>query len=261
MLLRFGRFLEFYPNRQCHVYHPACAQPGHLLAGAGAAADIAAAHHHSVTLTPAGKIFSSECQKLLKDLQRVSERARSAQTGQIGSVRIGFQRDNFETYIADFVNLFRHSHSDIALELLPFSVNELNNALQEKTADAVISGGPPANESIRSLMIANLPECVALPLDHPLADREVLDMRELKNEKFIAMSRSISCSGFESIIHKSLVAGFEAQIVAQVELLPTLMTLVACGQGISILHRDMLARSNGRIAFVPLRSVSYFRRF
>lgn len=216
---------------------------------------------HSVTLTPAGKIFSSECQKLLKDLQRVSERARSAQTGQIGSVRIGFQRDNFETYIADFVNLFRHSHSDIALELLPFSVNELNNALQEKAADAVISGGPPANESIRSLMIANLPECVALPLDHPLADREVLDMRELKNEKFIAMSRSISCSGFESIIHKSLVAGFEAQIVAQVELLPTLMTLVACGQGISILHRDMLARSNGRIAFVPLRSVSYFRRF
>lgn len=216
---------------------------------------------HSVTLTPVGKIFSRECQKLLKDLQRVSERARSAQTGQIGSVRIGFQRDNFETYIADFVNLFRHSHSDIALELLPFSVNELNNALQEKTADAVISGGPPANESIRSLMIANLPECVALPLDHPLADREVLDMRELKNEKFIAMSRSISCSGFESIIHKSLVAGFEAQIVAQVELLPTLMTLVACGQGISILHRDMLARSNGRIAFVPLRSVSYFRRF
>ena len=216
---------------------------------------------HSVTLTPAGKIFSRECQKLLKDLQRVSERARSAQTGQVGSVRIGFQRDNFETYIADFVNLFRHSHSDIALELLPFSVNELNNALQEKTADAVISGGPPANESIRSLMIANLPECVALPLDHPLADREVLDMRELKNEKFIAMSRSISCSGFESIIHKSLVAGFEAPIVAQVELLPTLMTLVACGQGISILHRDMLARSNGRIAFVPLRSVSYFRRF
>ena len=216
---------------------------------------------HSVTLTPAGKIFSSECQKLLKDLQRVSERARSAQTGQVGSVRIGFQRDNFETYIADFVNLFRHSHSNIALELLPFSVNELNNALQEKTADAVISGGPPANESIRSLMIANLPECVALPLDHPLADREVLDMRELKNEKFIAMSRSISCSGFESIIHKSLVAGFEAQIMAQVELLPTLMTLVACGQGISILHRDMLARSNGRIAFVPLRSISYFRRF
>ena len=113
-------------------------------------------------------------------------------------MRIGFQRDNFETYIADFVNLFRHSHSDIALELLPFSVNELNNALQEKTADAVISGGPPANESIRSLMIANLPECVALPLDHPLADREVLDMRELKNEKFIAMSRSIYCSGFDA---------------------------------------------------------------
>ena len=51
------------------------------------------------------------------------------------------------------------------------------------------------------------------------------------------------------------------QIVAQVDLLPTLMTMVACGQGISILHRDMLPRSNGRIAFVPLRSVSYFRRW
>ena len=133
--------------------------------------------------------------------------------------------------------------------------------LQEKIADAVISGGPPANESIRSLMIANLPECVALPLDHPYANNDILDMRDLKNEKFIAMARSISCSGFESIIQKSLAAGFEAQIVAQVDLLPTLMTMVACGQGISILHRDMLPRSNGRIAFVPLRSVSYFRRW
>lgn len=64
-------------------------------------------------------------------------------------------------------------------------------------------------------------------------------MRDLKNEKFIAMARSISCSGFESIIQKSLAAGFEAQIVAQVDLLPP-VTMVACGQGISILHRDML---------------------
>ena len=198
---------------------------------------------------------------MLKEFQRGSERARSAQAGQIGSVRIGFQRDNFETYIVDFVNLFRRSHTDITLELLPLSVNELNNALQEKIADAVISGGPPANESIRSLMIANLPECVALPLAHPYANNDILDMRDLKNEKFIAMARSISCSGFESIIQKSLAAGFEAQIVAQVDLLPTLMTMVACGQGISILHRDMLPRSNGRIAFVPLRSVSYFRRW
>ena len=86
---------------------------------------------HSVTLTPAGKIFSSECHKMLKEFQRGSERARSAQAGQIGSVRIGFQRDNFETYIVDFVNLFRRSHTDITQELLPLSVNELNNALQE----------------------------------------------------------------------------------------------------------------------------------
>lgn len=49
-------------------------------------------------------------------------------------------------------------------------------------------------------MIANLPECVALPLDHPYANNDILDMRDLKNEKFIAMARSISCSGFESII-------------------------------------------------------------
>ena len=176
-------------------------------------------------------------------------------------MQIGFQQDNFETYIVDFVNQFRRSHADISLELLPLSVNELNSALQERIADAVISGGPPAAESIRSLMIANLPECVALPLDHPMANCEMLEMRDLKNEKFIVMARSISCSGFESVIQKSLAAGFEAQIVAQVELLPTLMTMVACGQGISILHRDMLARSNGRIAFVPLRSVSYFHRW
>ena len=36
---------------------------------------------HSVTLTPAGKIFSRECQKMLKDFQRGGERGENARQG------------------------------------------------------------------------------------------------------------------------------------------------------------------------------------
>lgn len=216
---------------------------------------------HNVTLTPAGRVFAQECVRILDDFRRGTNRARSAQVGQIGSLQVGFQRDTFETFVVDCLNDFRTQHPDIALELFPFSPTTLLSSLGEHTVDAVIAGGMPPATTTQSLLIASRQECAVFPLDHPLAKRESVTMQELREEPFIVMSRSVSCGGYESVIQKALDAGFEARIVAQVDLVPTLMTLVACGQGISILHHDMAASVNGRLAFVPIRGVPLFRRW
>lgn len=216
---------------------------------------------HNVRLTSAGKTFARECEILLRGFRLGTTRARSAQSGKIGSIRVGFPRDIFETFVVDFLNMFRQKHPDIALELVPHSLTGLRNALVEKSVDVIITGGLPPADTTKKLLLACRQECVVLPLDHPLADRESIHMEELRDEKFVVMSRSISFSGYESIIQKALEAGFEAQIVAQVEFVPTLMTMVACGTGISILHRDMIASASDRIAFVPLENIPTFKRW
>ena len=50
-------------------------------------------------------------------------------------------------------------------------------------------------------------------------------------------------------------------IVATAESVPSLMMLVACGVGISVLYQDLAINAYDRLRFVPLEEVEKFRRY
>lgn len=216
---------------------------------------------HKVTLTPAGKVFYNECTKLLYGLRQGINRSRAEQNDLVSTIYIGLQRDVFEPFAVDFINEFQKRNPNVDVNIIPSSPTELLTLLMEKKADAVIAGGMPPLNTISRLLLSSRKEYAALPPGHPLAKRKSLDMRELKNEDFIVMSRTLSSAGYESINQKALDAGFELRIVAQADYVPILMTMVACGKGVSILHKDMIPIADGKIAFVPLENVCDFERW
>lgn len=217
---------------------------------------------HSVTLTPAGKAFAQDCVSILKDYRQSIIHAKNAQEGHVGSIRVGFQRDTFEPFAVDFFRQFERENPDIALELLPLSPAGLPRALETGEADAVVAGGKlPRFEGARRALLASRKKCVVLAPDHPLASCKSLQMKQLRSERFIVMSRTASCSGHESIIHEAQMAGFEPQIVGQVDFVPSLMMMVACGRGISVLYKDLEDSCWGRVAFVPLEEVETLDRW
>lgn len=216
----------------------------------------------SVSLTVAGKMFAEECRKIIEAFENGVSRAKLAVTGSVGVLRLGFQRDTFETFTVDLVRAFSAARPEITVDLVPCSPTQLIHGLEYSELDAIIAGDnavpfTPTNH----LLLSSRIECAALPEGHPLASRQFVRLAELKDENFITMSPSASRLGFESLIQKTMNAGFSPKIVAQVDHVPSLLMLIACGKGISILYHDLERNSDGKVAFVPLEDVVPFRRW
>ncbi len=214
-----------------------------------------------VALTPAGKAFAEECPAIINAYRTSVLKAELAQKGSIGTLKVGFQRDTFEPFTVDLIKTFTQRFPNIFVELIPLSPSELLQAFDGRSVDAVVAGGVPQTESAKRLLLNSRVECAALPLGHPFENRESIRMEELKGEKFVIMSRNASCSGYESIIQKAIDAGFTPQIVAETDYVPSVLMLVACNKGISILYKDLESTARGKVKFVPLENVKTFDRW
>lgn len=74
---------------------------------------------------------------------------------------------------------------------------------------------------------------VALPTDHPLSHRKIIQLADLKNEKFIMLAKnSLLYNPVLALCHK---AGFDPQIVFTSDRISTILKMVGDHQGIAIL--------------------------
>lgn len=216
----------------------------------------------SVSLTAAGKLFAEECRKIISSFESGVTRAKMAVSGTIGVLRLGFQRDTFEPFTVDLVRSFSTRHPDITVDLVPCSPTGQIRGLEYGELDAIIAGDNATSFSPDNhLLLSSRVECAALPEGHRLGTRKFIRLEELKNENFITMSPSASRLGFESLIQKTMNAGFSPKIVAQVDHVPSLLMLIACGKGVSILYRNLEKNADGKVVFVPLEDVVPFRRW
>ncbi|GAA4606030.1 LysR family transcriptional regulator [Actinoallomurus liliacearum] len=76
---------------------------------------------------------------------------------------------------------------------------------------------------------------LALPADHPLADREVIDLADLRGEMWIAQSAGAICRDW--LEHTLRTAGLEPRISHTADEYATQLALVAAGLGSAILPR------------------------
>ena len=215
----------------------------------------------SVELTAAGRRFARHIAASMDAFQDAVEDARLARDEIVGSLRLGIQADTFEPFVVDLVTRFRKEHPQIELRLYPMSVSKLQRGINNGTLDLVVGAKETNLRNPGQLLLSERSECVALPAGHPLADRESLHMEELRDETFVAMSPTASASGHYLLLKYANDAGFSPRIIASADSVPSLMMMVACSIGISILYQDLSVNAHGRIRFVPLDGVPTFKRF
>jgi DNA-binding transcriptional LysR family regulator len=215
----------------------------------------------TVELTPAGRVFADFCAGSLDALRHSVEEARLARDGITGSLKLGIQQDTFEPFSVDLIRRFRRDHPGIELEIRPYSLSRMVQKLNAGKVDLIIGPGKSNLKQPGSLLLNERPECAVLPPEHPLAARECLRIEELREENFVAMSPTASTSGHYLLLKYAEDAGFLPRIVATADCVPTLMMMVACGIGISVLYRDLAISTHHRLSFVPLEGLPSFKRY
>ena len=80
---------------------------------------------------------------------------------------------------------------------------------------------------------------VALPIGHPLTQKEKISSNDLSNENFVLYRRSSGQGLYDNILYSCYQAGFSPRIIQEAPRPTATLNLVAAGIGITIVPASM----------------------
>ncbi|HSV89764.1 MAG TPA: LysR family transcriptional regulator [Nitrospiraceae bacterium] len=198
-------------------------------------------NRRKTTLTAAGFAFRDDAAAALSQLEQAIRRARLAASGKVGRLRIGFISTAGSEIVPDIVRQFRALNPEVEFSLRNILTAEQVQMLENGSLDIgflrLPIGGYPALDVVT---VHREPFVLVVPSSHPLAKRKSVRLRELAGQDFVMYERTYA-PGFHDLIFGMLS---DARIVPNVcqtaGEIPTLVSLVASGMGITILPASVV---------------------
>jgi DNA-binding transcriptional LysR family regulator len=138
--------------------------------------------------TDVGHALASAIPKMLADYDAAIATARRLARGQRDLLRIGYLGSAAQTFLDPALAVLRHSHPEVKVKLLDLSPGEQIAGLRKGELDLAITGqeGGFASSEFYTRKLATLPVIAVMPDDHPLARRKKIQLKELRNERFLS---------------------------------------------------------------------------
>lgn len=200
-----------------------------------------------VSLTVAGKRFLPYARRIVAAVQSGVTVARE---GTPNSLKIGFV-SSASMLLVPIMRKFREIHPDVDLRISEASTSRQSEMLTTGELDVGLLRAPWARPGFMSDVVARDKLCLVLANDHPLADKPGLKLADLVNERFVFFHRELGPGFFDTAIAACNRAGLSPQLDQVAGSTLTIVSLVAAGQGFSLVPSILAATSNGVTARTP----------
>jgi molybdate transport repressor ModE-like protein len=193
-----------------------------------------------VRLTDAAELLVEHTSRILSMVQRAEAELEAHRDDVIGHLRLSGTPTAVRGLLPHALTSLRESHPGLRLELNEEEPHESLPAMVRGDADLAMVvdwvGSPldlPAGMS-RAPLMEDIGD-IALPADHPLAHRELLEIDEILTLPWISWSKASICNEW---LHDMIRArGAEPRIVHNVEEHQTKLALIAAGIGAAVMPR------------------------
>lgn len=212
-----------------------------------------------ITLTPAGQAFLTEVKLALHHAEMASHAAKRADRGETGRVRIGYvssalAEEAFLTALA----AFRRSHPDVVVDLLLRTTSEHIEAMRNEDQDMAVARGPAPGipDLCEVKLFSRWPLLVAVPVGHPLAEREVIALDDLRDETLL-LPDDPPGSGLTHTLSQIFARhGFLPRRSIAVTEMTSWMGLVGGGLGVALLPSSARSLQTSSVVYRPLKGVN-----
>ncbi|MBW0105593.1 LysR family transcriptional regulator [Pseudonocardia sp. KRD291] len=194
-----------------------------------------ARHTRHVALTPAGEAFLPPARRALAAAGDATTAARRAAQGRTGTARLGFAGSSSYQQLREIAQRFRATVPDARLSLVTgrFS-GELAEDLRADRVDAALIRTPVDDIGLVVREVARQRLVAALPVEHPLADREQIGLAELCADAFVSYPAQRMAVMRGAVDAACLHAGFHPRIEQEAPDTHTLLSLVSAGVGVGL---------------------------
>ena len=147
----------------------------------------------------------------------------------------------------------RQRYPDIELTLVGrIMTRDAVAQLESGALDLAFVGLPVQSSAVATRLIRREPFGVVLPVDHALADREEIELRELADEGFVTTPLSAGSSLQEVAMKACVDAGFRPRVVQEITDPYMILLLVSTGVGIALMTSGIAPIAPPGTVFVPL---------
>ncbi|MFS2034505.1 LysR family transcriptional regulator [Polaromonas sp. CT11-55] len=189
----------------------------------------------SVQLTAAGAALVPEARDLLARAQALPAYARASADGEAGRLRLAFVSTVGFELLPRWVLAFREHYPKVQLELLEATGDVQLEAFERGEIDAGFMLHSPgfAPPGLACRRISQDPLVVALPEQHPLANKAALTLADLLDQALVIFPRRIVPSLYDAIFAMYHAAGQLPQVAQEAIQMQTIVNLVSAGLGVA----------------------------
>jgi DNA-binding transcriptional LysR family regulator len=189
-------------------------------------------------LTDAGRVLVGHAEAAIARLDE-AERELAAIAGlEGGQLRLASFPSASATVLTEAVSVFHGRHPKVRLSIAEAEPEQSLPRLKGGELDLALSfdypsvPSPPDRDLELTLLLTESMH-LALPKKHPLAERQVVPLAELSEERWLCGSRPSSCG--EVVLRACRDAGFEAQVGFESDDYQVMQGFIAAGLGFTLL--------------------------
>jgi DNA-binding transcriptional LysR family regulator len=207
-----------------------------------------------VELTPAGQAFLVQAKSILAQVDQAADVARRVGRGEVGQLEIGYASSADLQVLPRVVPVFRSRFPGVRLRFRSIFLSDQVSALRNQQIDLglVRLPGIIADDLIFESIITEA-LMVALPSDHRLAKGASVSLRQLAHERYIIFPRHFAPGLYDTITSAFQALGKSLNIVEEADHIQLNLSLIAMGDGLSLLPESLRCLRREGVTYLPLR--------
>jgi DNA-binding transcriptional LysR family regulator len=195
--------------------------------------------------TAAGATLAAHAEAIFAQVDAAEQELAAVMGVRGGRLRVASFPSAGATLMPLALATFRQRHPDVSLTLAEGEPEEIAPRMRAGEFDlALLFEFPGVRErlgtGLRSVALLEDPMHVALPVDHPLADKTALTLADLADLDWVQTSASSPCA--RHVVRSCLAAGFEPRVTFESDDYDTVQGLVAAAVGVALIPRLALTR-------------------
>jgi DNA-binding transcriptional LysR family regulator len=206
-----------------------------------------------VELTPAGQAFLTEARQTLAQAERAVRAAQRAERGELGELVVGYLMTAAYGPLPDVIRMFRRRFPDVDLRLQNLRSVQQRHALLNRQIDVGFVRPQAADPRLIYEAIWRESVVVALPGNHPLTRRTIVDVSDLETELFVLIAPEDAGAFYDQVFALCRRAGFTPRVAHRVPDLHAAIALVAAGLGIGPVPAAIQGFKRKGVVYRPLR--------
>lgn len=142
-----------------------------------------------VILTSAGVCILERARRIVTEVQDIHDLSRNHRKAMSGVLRLGLPASIGPYLLPAVLPVLRQTYPDLRFYIREELPEALPDALAAGKHDLVVNPLPVRSSDIHTMRLFREPIYLAVPLDHPLGERDSIDCGELEGQRILALEK------------------------------------------------------------------------